>query len=196
MTFSEAIRHNIVQCTNFRDRDPRSAYWWYVLFVTLGSMVTFVLDFIIFWPGAGGGRIAEFLALNFQSITDFYINVMPITTFWYLLNYLPILACGVRRMNDQEKPAWWFIATIVFVTIMSVVVFNITGPQTAELMSVAFNPNSSITELNNVLADFEELNRTSTILSGIQTLPSILIIIWMATRGTIGPNRHGEDPVG
>ncbi len=196
MTFTESIRHNIVHCTNFRDRDPRSAYWWYVLFVSLGAMVGFVLDFIIFWPSAGEGRIAQFLSDNFRSITDFYINVMPITTFWYLLNYLPVLACGVRRMNDQDKPAWWFIVTIVFVTIMSVIVFNITGPQSADLMIVAFDPNSSITELNRALADFEDFNRTSTILSGIQTLPSLLIIIWMATRGTKGPNRHGEDPIG
>ncbi|MBF9043403.1 DUF805 domain-containing protein [Rhodobacterales bacterium HKCCE4037] len=195
MTFSEAIRHNIVYCTTFSGRDPRSAYWWYVLFVSLGAIVAFILDFVIFWPSAGGGQVAEFLAVNFQSITDFYINVMPITTFWYLLNYLPILACGVRRMNDQDRPAWWFIVTIVFVTIMSVVVFNITGPQSAELMIVAFDPTSTYFEIETALADFEEFNRTSTILSGIQTLPSLLIIIWMATRGTIGPNQHGEDPV-
>ncbi len=195
MTFTEAIRHNIVHCTNFRDRDPRSAYWWYVLFVFLGSIPAFILDFAIFWPGIGDGEVGRFLAENFQSITDFYINVMPITTFWYLLNYLPILACGVRRMNDQNRPAWWFVATIVFVSVMSVVVFNITGPQTAELMSVVFDPNSSVFELNQAVADFEELNRTSSMLSAIQTLPSIVIIIWMASRGTIGPNRHGEDPV-
>ncbi|WP_224813703.1 DUF805 domain-containing protein [Hasllibacter sp. MH4015] len=196
MTFTESIRHNIVHCTNFSDRDPRSAYWWYVLFVSLGALVAMVLDFIIFWPAAGEGRIAAFLSENFQSITDFYINVMPITTFWYLLNYLPVLACGVRRMRDQNKPAWWFIVTIIFVTIMSVVVFNVTGPQSAELMMVAFNPNATMSELNRVLADAEQLNRTSTILSGIQTLPSLLIIIWMATRGTVGPNPHGEDPLG
>ncbi|MEX3016632.1 DUF805 domain-containing protein [Gymnodinialimonas hymeniacidonis] len=195
MTFTESIRHNIVHCTNFRDRDPRSAYWWYVLFVTLGAFVGMILDFIIFWPSTGEGRVARFLSENFQSITDFYINVMPITTFWYLLNYLPILACGVRRMNDQDKPAWWFIVTIIFVTIMSVIVFNVTGPQSAELMIVAFDPSASFNEINSALADFEEYNRTSTILSGIQTLPSLLIIIWMATRGTIGPNRHGEDPI-
>lgn len=196
MTFTEAIRNNIVHCTNFRDRDPRSAYWWYVFFVSLGSLATFILDIVIFWPASGNGRVAIFLSENFRSISDFYINVMPITTFWYLLNYLPILACGVRRMNDQDKPAWWFIVTIVFVTVMSVVVFNITGPQSAELMMVGFDPTASVAEINAAMADFEEFNRTSTILSGIQTLPSLLIIIWMATRGTIGPNRHGEDPVG
>lgn len=194
MTFSDSIRYNIAECLNFKDRAPRSAYWWYTLFVTLGAFVTIILDIIIFWPPMD--QMMPFLAENFGSIADFYINVMPITIFWYLLNYLPILACGVRRMNDQSKPAWWFIVTIVFVTVMSVVVFQITGPQSAELMMVAFNPNSSASELNRLLAEAEALNRTSTILSGLQTLPSLLIIIWMATKGTNGPNRHGEDPLG
>ena len=143
MTFSQSIRYNIAECLNFRDRAPRSAYWWYILFVTLGSFVAFLADFIIFWPPIGNGQVVEFLSINFRSITDFYINVMPITTFWYLLNYLPILACGARRMRDQDRPVWWYVATIVFVTIMSLVVFNVTGPQTADLMMVAFDPNAA-----------------------------------------------------
>ncbi len=193
MTFSESIRHNIVQCTNFKDRDPRSSYWWYVLFVTLGSLATIILDIILFWPPMD--QLADFMASNFNSLSDFYINVMPVTTFWYLLNYLPILACGVRRMHDCDRPGWWFILTVVFVTVMSIVVFTIVGPQSAEIMRLAFDPGASQGDLDQLLADIEELNRTSSILSGIQTLPSILIIIWMATKGTTGPNRYGEDPL-
>jgi uncharacterized membrane protein YhaH (DUF805 family) len=63
------------------------------------------------------------------------------------------------------------------------------------MMRIAFDPTVSTTDLNQLLADVEDLNRTSTILSGIQTLPSILIIIWMASKGTNGPNRYGEDPL-
>jgi len=193
MTFSDAIRHNIVHCTNFRGRDPRSAYWWYILFISLGSIVTFTVDMILFWPPFD--QFAGFMADNFGSLSDFYINVIPITTFWYLLNYLPILACGVRRMHDCDRPGWWFIAGLVFVTVMSIVVFQVVGPQSAELMRVAFDSSVSNAELDRLLADIEELNRTSSILSGIQTLPSLLIIIWMATKGTSGPNQYGEDPL-
>lgn len=193
MTFTQAIRTNIAECLNFKDRAPRSAYWWYILFITLGSIVTFILDFAIFWPSFD--EMGPFLFENFGSISDFYINVMPITTFWYLLNYLPMLAVGVRRMHDCDRPGWWFIAVVIFVTIMSVVVFQVVGPQSAEMMSVAFNPNASTAELQAMLSDIEDLNRTSSILSGIQTLPSLLIIIWMATKGTDGPNRYGEDPL-
>lgn len=194
MTFNEAIRHNIVQCTNFRDRDPRSAYWWYILFITLGSIVTAILDIIIFWPQMD--LLGPFFADNFASLSDFYINVIPITTFWYMLNYLPMLAVGVRRMHDCDRPGWWFIAVVVFVTVMSIVVFQVVGPQSAEMMRVVFDPSSSQADLNRVLLEAEDLNRTSSILSGIQTLPSLLIIIWMATKGTTGPNRYGEDPLG
>ncbi|ABD53746.1 DUF805 domain-containing protein [Jannaschia sp. CCS1] len=193
MTFTQAIRSNIVECLNFQDRSPRSAYWWYVLFITLGSLVTFLLDFLIFWPSMDD--VLPFLAENFGSISDFYINVMPITTFWYLLNYLPILAVGVRRMHDCDRPGWWYIVTVIFVTVMSFVVFQITAPQSAEMMTVAFNPNVTMAELDAMLVRMNELNATSSILSGIQMLPSLLVIIWMASKGTDGPNRYGEDPL-
>lgn len=193
MTFSQAIRTNIAECLNFHGRAPRSAYWWYILFITIGSILTFILDFAIFWPSMD--QMPEFLAVNFGSISDFYINVMPITTFWYLLNYLPMLAVGVRRMHDCDRPGWWFIATVVFVTAMSFVVFNAMGSQSAEMMMVAFNPNSTMAELQMMMTDAEQFNRTSSILSGIQTLPSLLIVIWMASKGTDGTNQYGEDPL-
>ncbi len=193
MTFNDAIRSNIVECLTFRGRSPRSAYWWYILFIALGSVVTFALDVAIFWPPLD--QMGGFLAANFGSISDFYINIMPITTFWYLLNYLPVLAVGVRRMHDCNRPGWWFIATVIFVTIMSFVVFSVVGPQSAEMMSLAFNPDASSTEIANLMREVDDLNRTSSILSGIQTLPSLLVIIWMASRGTDGPNQYGEDPL-
>lgn len=193
MTFSDAIRHNIVECLNFQTRDPRSAYWWYVLFMTLGSMVTFLLDILLFWPAMDD--MLPFLAGSFSSISDFYINVMPITTFWYLLNLLPLMAVGVRRMHDCNRPGWWYLAAVVFVAVMSFVTFVIVGPQSAEMMTVAFNPEASMDDVNALLEQMEEINATSSILSGIQTLGSILIIIWMASKGTAGPNQYGEDPL-
>jgi uncharacterized membrane protein YhaH (DUF805 family) len=193
MTFTEAIRGNIVECLNFQDRAPRSAYWWYVLFVTLGSLVTFTLDFLIFWPPMD--QIGPFLVAGFGSISDFYIRIMPITTFWYLLNYLPLIAVGVRRMHDCNWPGWWYVATVIFVTVMSFVTFGIVGPQSAEMMRIAFDPASSTVEINAMLAQMDDMNRLSSILSGLQTLPSLLIIIWMASKGTEGPNKYGEDPL-
>ena len=194
MTFNEAIRSNIAECLNFRDRAPRSAYWWYILFIALGSIATFILDFAIFWPPFE--EMGPFLMANFGSISDFYINLIPITTFWYLLNYLPMLAVGVRRMHDCDRPGWWFIATVVFVTIMSFVVFNVVGSQSAEMMMVLFDNNASNADVSRILLEMDDLNRTSQILSGIQTLPSRLVVIWMATKGTDGPNQYGEDPLG
>lgn len=193
MTFNEAIRTNIALCLDFQGRAPRSAYWWYVLFIYLGSMVTLILDFAIFWPPLD--QTGAFLVANFGSVSDFYINVIPITTFWYLLNFLPMIAVGVRRMHDCDRPGWWFIATVIFVTIMAFVVFAISGEQSAELMMIAFNPNASMVELQTLMTQAEELSRTTQILSGIQTLPSLLIIIWMATKGSDGPNQYGEDPL-
>ena len=69
------------------------------------------------------------------------------------------------------------------------------GPQSAEMMRIAFDPAASTVEINEMLAQMDDMNRLSSILSGLQTLPSLLIIIWMASKGTEGPNKYGEDPL-
>lgn len=191
MTFSESIRHNIVNCTNFSGRAPRSEYWWFYLFVALGAIPTLILDITLFWPD-----LSEFEGLAVQILEDplsFYAGLIPITIFWYFLMFLPLTAAGIRRMHDRDYPGWWYVAALLAIIALSILTFVVIGDDLAMMMRDIADPSVSLDAA--WLDEVENLNRTSTIISGVQTLVSVMMIIWLASAGTKGPNRYGEDPL-
>ncbi|MBL4626646.1 MAG: DUF805 domain-containing protein [Roseicyclus sp.] len=104
--------------------------------------------------------------------------------------------CLNVRDRALRSAYWWFIIVVVFVTIVSFFVVSVAAPQSAEMMAIIFDPTTAMAEINTSLSSVDQVNHTSSILWGIQTLPSLLVIIWMASKGTSGPNQYGEDPLG
>lgn len=86
MTFGESIKTCYRKYANFKGRASRAEYWWYVLFVILVSIGISIVG------GGGRGGILNSL--------------------WSLANLLPLLAAGVRRMQDIGKPGWYIIIPI------------------------------------------------------------------------------------
>ena len=63
----------------------------------------------------------------------------PIALVWGLVNVLPGLAVGARRLHDIDKAGWWLLIGL------------------------------------------------------IPLIGGIILIVWFATKGTLGANRFGED---
>jgi uncharacterized membrane protein YhaH (DUF805 family) len=83
MDFGEAIKSGFSNYVNFSDRSGRSEYWFWVLFCTVGAIVTYVADFAI---------------------------GLPIThTLFSLGTLLPGLAVAVRRLHDTDRSGWWLL---------------------------------------------------------------------------------------
>ena len=120
MTFTEAIRSGFQNYVNFSSRAARSEYWYWVLFAILMSIVSGVIDRVLF-PHA---------------------NVSPINTLVGLALILPGLAVTIRRLHDLDRRGWWIFLPL------------------------------------------------------IPLIGMIWLIVWLCTRGTIGPNRFGPDPLG
>jgi|SRR6267142_2765103 len=120
MSFGEAISSGFSNYVNFSGRAPRSAYWYWVLFVVLLSIVTNVIDAMVF--GSAG--------------------FAPLSTIVGLGLFLPGLAVGIRRLHDLDKSGWWWL--LIFIPLVG----------------------------------------------------AIILIVWACTRGTMGPNRFGPDPLG
>jgi len=107
VTFNESIRTCIAKATTFDGRACRSEFWWFSLFVTLGALVAYVIDFLLFWPpvGQAGARLAE----AFADPLSIHAQLLPVTSFWFFLTVLPLVAVGVRRLPDRTKPGGWFM---------------------------------------------------------------------------------------
>ena len=71
MTFSEAISSGFRNYVGFSGRASRSEFWYWILFTVLVSIVTSIVDF---------GALSS--------------NVMPFSSIWSLVTFLPSLAMG------------------------------------------------------------------------------------------------------
>lgn len=90
MGFADAIRAGFANYVTFSGRAQRSAFWYWTLFVLLGSIVAEVLDGIIF-SGIGGEGNG------------------PLNGLWGLAALLPSIAIAVRRLHDLDRSGWWYL---------------------------------------------------------------------------------------
>lgn len=205
MTFGGAISHNIRNCVSFSGRDPRSAFWWYVLFYFLGSLVANAIDGVLFLVQASA------LLENFEEPQDLftelfsspwvYFRMAPVSFIWLLVNLVPLFSCGIRRRHDCDKKGVIFALICVVGMATSIIalvyVFSV-FEQMGEFMQTELqNPGAGVSPFldEQSIEDLMRQMSMFTILSGVQMLAGIAIIVMMATRGTIGPNQYGMDPV-
>ncbi len=88
MSFQEAISSGLSRYFDFNTRSSRSEYWYWVLFVVLLSIVTGVIDAIIFDA--------------------------PILRSLVTLGLLiPGIAVGVRRLHDIDRSGWWYLIVLI-----------------------------------------------------------------------------------
>lgn len=96
-SFPEAVKVCFQKYITFKGRASRSEYWWFVLFISLGSFVGAVLE------GAMGsdGQVLNGL--------------------FSLATLLPSLSVQVRRLHDINRSGWWiggfYLALIAVVVI-------------------------------------------------------------------------------
>ena len=83
MNFGEAIKSCFAQYVGFGGRAARSEYWWWVLFLTLVSIVLG--------------------ALKQEMLNGLFTLVI----------LLPTIAVGARRLHDIGKSGWWLLLNFV-----------------------------------------------------------------------------------
>ena len=88
MSFGEAISSGFSHYVVFRGRASRSAFWYWVLFVVILSIIAALIDnMIIGMPIIG-----------------------PIVSLGLLL---PGLSVSIRRLHDIDRPGWWILIGLV-----------------------------------------------------------------------------------
>lgn len=88
MTFGDAIRACFSRYATFRGRAIRSEFWYFVLFIFLGGIVTGLIDGLSFgWP------IRDPQVFN---------------SLFGLVTVIPSIAVAVRRLHDTNRSGWWW----------------------------------------------------------------------------------------
>lgn len=77
----------------FSGRASRAEFWWFVLFVTLVTLLLRAIDYAMFGIDPDTGMPTRFLSNAFA-----------------LLSTLPLFTAGWRRLHDVGKPGWLMLA--------------------------------------------------------------------------------------
>ena len=87
MNFVGAISSGFRKYIDFSGRSMRSEYWYWLLFVILGSFVAAIVD---------------------AFTTGFLLGAV-----FGLGTFLPGLAVAIRRLHDTNRSGWWILLGVV-----------------------------------------------------------------------------------
>ncbi|MEM7730438.1 MAG: DUF805 domain-containing protein, partial [Pseudomonadota bacterium] len=93
VSFLDAIRLGFSKYFDFSGRAQRAEYWWFMLFVVLGSMLTGVLDAVLFGWGSD--------------------DVTPVSLLFSLGTLVPSFSVAWRRLHDIGKSGLWNLLPLV-----------------------------------------------------------------------------------
>ena len=113
MDFSEAIRSGFQRYFDFSSRSCRSEYWFWILFILIGSIAFSLADYV-----TGDVDVSEF---------------GPLENLFALGTIVPWLAVSVRRLHDINRSGWWLLLAIIPIVgwIILLVWAAIKGPEGA-----------------------------------------------------------------
>jgi uncharacterized membrane protein YhaH (DUF805 family) len=130
VSFGEAINSALRNGFTYRGRASRSAYWWFVLAVTLGYVAIWLISVLL---TATTSRTGAGLILGLLSLAVIYPG-------------LAAIALTVRRLHDTDRSGWWYlIGAIPYVGVIILLVIlagqGTPGPNRYDEGTVTPGPN-------------------------------------------------------
>ena len=95
MTFSTSVSTCFKKYFTFSGRAARSEYWWFQIFAVLGSIVSIVVDGVIFGAGYGDTGV--------------------LGTIFSLAIIIPTFSVTCRRLHDINRTGWWQIGWVLVI---------------------------------------------------------------------------------
>jgi uncharacterized membrane protein YhaH (DUF805 family) len=170
MGFSEAIKTCFSKYATFSGRARRPEYWWFFLFIVIGSVATTMADGVIFGFGTPEASATQVVSPIFS-----------------LATILPVLAAGWRRMHDTGRPGWYLLIPLgVSIATMLGIMLGVVG--FAE-MEVAGVDEETLREASSGLGLVG-----IAIMGIVQLIVSVLVIWWLTRPTQAGANQYGEEP--
>ncbi|NDW53303.1 DUF805 domain-containing protein [Aliiroseovarius sp. PrR006] len=91
MDFQTSVRTCFQKYVTFSGRASRSEFWWFTLFLVIGSFALTLVDIML---------------LGSETLS-------PLSSLFSLATFLPGLAVAVRRLHDRDRSGWWYLLILV-----------------------------------------------------------------------------------
>jgi uncharacterized membrane protein YhaH (DUF805 family) len=189
-----AIKYNLAHLTDFKGRDARSTFWYYVLFLVL---VQFALSLLISVPLTGamvgdavgaardGVAEAEVQARMLGRVAGMIKASMWLSVVLTLATTLLLLAAFTRRLHDSNKPGW--IAGLTALIQLAALVLAI-----ASLDDMIAMTSAAQTGDLSALQGMQGKLMLQSLLGWAATIVLIVFGVWPSSPGE---NRYGPQPV-
>jgi uncharacterized membrane protein YhaH (DUF805 family) len=170
MGFSAAIKTCFSKYAAFSGRARRPEYWWFFLFIVIGSIAATMVDGVIFGFGTPEAPATQVVSPIFS-----------------LATILPVFAAGWRRMHDTGRPGWYLLIPLgVSIGTMLGLMLGVFGFGTMEAARV---------DEETLRGAASGLGMAGIAIMGIVQLIVSVLVIWWLTRPTqAGANQYGEEP--
>ncbi|MBV0913028.1 DUF805 domain-containing protein [Anianabacter salinae] len=174
MSFTNAVRTCFAKYFAFSGRARRSEYWWFVLFVFLGSAAAGILDGVLF--GSADVAVGQLDDGTYGAAAG---SSGPVSLLFGLGTLVPSISAGWRRMHDSGRSGLYLLYPLIVII----------GLGTFASLIGALDPILSGEAVGGFAA-------VMLALGGLVFLISPLLVIWWLTRPTEpGPNAYGPNPV-
>lgn len=116
-----SIKYNLSNLLNFKGRDARQTFWFYVLFLFI---IQYGASMLISMPMMGGmmrgafsaaqqgASEAELQARMMAQMAGYMRVSMTVSVIVSIIASLLLLAAFVRRLHDSNRPGWIAFATL------------------------------------------------------------------------------------
>ena len=189
-----SIKYNLLHLADFRGRDARQTFWYYVLFLVI---IQFVAGIIVVIPpmigifrnafAAARAGVADPQAMNAlmaNQMSGMFQTIMPFTIGMSVVMIVLFVAAFVRRLHDSDKPGWWVLLPLA-TQLASIWISYSTLGRMRELMVGAMTHPEAGMQYQCQMAPY----------SLIGWVGYIAVIVFGIMKSTDGPNRYGEAPV-
>ncbi|NJN06263.1 MAG: DUF805 domain-containing protein [Rhodobacteraceae bacterium] len=165
MTFTQAVKTCFRKYVTFSGRASRPEYWWFFLFLLLGSFVMSLVDSALF---------------GFEPSDAHPEAQGPLAGLFGLATFLPALAAGWRRMHDSGRSGLYLLYPLI--AMVGLATF---------LAMFWFDPGGGAAPDSPVPLAIRAVIGVGILVIAI----SPLIVLWWLTRpSTPGPNPYGPNP--
>jgi len=156
---------------NFSGRASRAEFWWFFLFTII------IYTILMFVAGAIGAGMASANPVSAVMTGTVGVSTAIVGILWLAL-FIPTLAVQMRRLHDTNRSGWWLgVFWLLYIVYMGVVFRAAAGVATGGAGGLGLAAGAGLFAL-------------------VFLVYSITLLVFFCLRGTVGPNRYGEDPYG
>ena len=189
-----SIKYNLLHLFDFRGRDARQTFWYYVLFLVI---IEFVAGLVVAVPlivkmfhnlfAAARAGITDQQAINdlmANQMSGMFHTIIPFSIGLNLVMIVLFAAAFVRRLHDSNKPGWWALLPIATQLASIWISYSQLGKMQDLMVGAIQNPQAAM-QYQSQAAPYSLISR----------LGYIVVLVFGIVKSTDGPNRYGEAPV-